>query len=338
MSEKKIIIPPRLTSVTNVFNMGIQRINLSKFDKCTFSFEGTTFGEPLPMIVLAKEIQGLMRRYPNLSFFCQTRSCDFRGYADHIGYFRLLGFDRGNKLGVADGSANYVPIQVFDLERLREVSGDRPYAEIVEEKASELAHVLTQKRSGGVFVALQYLLREVMRNAIEHSFGTKLSFFAQNWSRKNQSEIVICDNGVGIREGLKGANRVSSDTEALRLALKPGVSGVTEREKSYQNEHYRNSGFGLYASSRFCSERGVFRLLSSGAGLTANRTSLTDHDWRFSGTCVQMKIDTTDLENAERRILEIIEDGNNALAACGSDHRASTASKQVSGWIKSIDK
>ena len=285
------------------------------------------------MLLAASEVKEMTRNNPSVEFVCRSKDNHFRGYADHIGFFRHMGFLRGNQPGQAWGSTGYIPIQSIDANSLKEASGDRPYAEIVEEKSAELAGVLTQCQTGGVYTALQYALREMLRNSVEHSLCDKVVLFGQFWPRKDLAEIVLYDNGVGIRQTLteSGVNPAATTEEALELALRPGVSGVSEYERKHQHENWRNSGFGLYVTSRFCSERGIFRVISQDAGLTLSKHGRSKHDWRFHGTCIQMKLDTSDLEKSGDRILEIVTEGEVETGLSGEKRPASKSSKSVSG-------
>jgi hypothetical protein len=194
-----------------------------------------------------------------------------------------------------------------------------------------MASVLTQSSTSGAFVAIQYALREMLRNSVEHSMCDKIVLFGQFWPAKNRAEIVIHDDGVGVRRAITESGENSADTtmEALQLALTAGVSGVSEAEKRHQHESWRNSGFGLYVTSRFCAERGFFRLISGDCGLTVNKNGPTQHDWRFEGTCLQMKIDTSDLDRAGDRILEIVKEGEADASESGVPKPASKSSKTV---------
>lgn len=306
----KVVVPRRLTSVTEILGMKLGILDLSKYESCEFDFTNCSFGEPLPMLLLACEIRLLFKNNNHLKITARSQKGEFRGYADHIGLFRFIGFDRGNSPGQALGSANYIPVQVVDLNKLREASAGRPYAEIVEEKSTELARILTQQQRGDLFSAIQYSLREMMRNSAEHSLGNSLVIFGQYWPAKSLADIVLFDTGVGIRATLSGSGIVVADDKlALLEAIKPGVSGVSETEMKYQDEQWRNSGFGLYVTSSFFAERGRFRIISGTAGLTCKGTTKTHHDWRFSGTCIQMVLDTSNIEGASKRILEIVSEG-----------------------------
>lgn len=331
--ERVIRMPSRLDNVTNVLGLNLPKQRLVKGSRCVLDFTSCVFGEPLPMLLAAREYHHLKRSNPNVDFYCRTNSSAFRGYADHIGFFRHMGFSRGNRPGAAAGSSNYIPIQVIDLNEWRSASADRPYAEIVEEKTFELAEVLTQATHGGVFVALQYSMREIIRNAIEHSQSQVLVLFGQYWPTKHIAEIVIYDVGVGVHNTLvdSGEHKVDRDADALLLAIKPGITGVSERERSFQHEGWQNSGFGLYVTSRFCSENGVFRMISGTRGVTRNSRGIVIHEWAFGGTCIQMKIRTNNIENSGPRILEIVAEGEAEIGTESKRPLASRSSKSVFG-------
>lgn len=167
------------------------------------------------MLLLGREIRTLKKNNPEIHLVCRSRSTQFRGYADHMGFFKYCGFNRGNHVGEALGSNTYLPIHVFDMDDWKAASGDRPYAEIVEEKSSELAHVLTQERNGGLFTAVQYSLREMMRNSVGHSFGDLLVVFAQYWpAKKVQKWSYTITVSVFIRLFM---TRETSQTKATNM-------------------------------------------------------------------------------------------------------------------------
>lgn len=215
MSEKLLQMPRRLTTVTDVLALRLSKIDLSGIDRCVLDFTRCDFGEPLPMLLLGREIRTLKKNNPEIHLVCRSRSTQFRGYADHISFFKYCGFNRGNHVGEALGSNTYLPIHVFDMDDWKAASGDRPYAEIVEEKSSELAHVLTQERNGGLFTAVQYSLREMMRNSVGHSFGDLLVVFAQYWpAKKVQKWSYTITVSVFIRLFM---TRETSQTKATNM-------------------------------------------------------------------------------------------------------------------------
>jgi len=281
------------------------------------------------MLLLGREIRALVSNNREVKFTCWSRDSNFRGYADHVGFFRYAGFQRGKKLGEAFGSANYIPIELIDLENMRETSGDRPYAELVDEKAAEMARVLVQESTGDLYQVIQYSLREIIRNSVEHGQGSSLIIFGQYWPALHKAEIVIYDNGVGIEQTLNegGVPDAIGSTNAIIKAMEPAITGVTAAEREAQHEYYRNSGFGMYVTSRFCAERGHFRVTSGNSTVTRNIRGNTTNDWSFDSTCVQLVLDTSNMTGAADRILEIVAEGE---IAAGTLVTASTGSKSLS--------
>lgn len=336
MKIEEVSIPSTINSVTSVLSLRLSSRKLVNVDRCNIIFSHCKWGEPLPMMVLGREMRAFVRNNPHVSFFVVTRNTQFVGYADHVGFFRYCGFARGNETGEALGSSTYVPIQIIRIDDWKSEAPDARYADVVEERASELAHILTQRRGVADFMALQYSLREILRNSVEHSMGELVSFFAQYWKNKKPpiAEIVIWDNGCGLRETLTQnfGSKVASDREALHLSIQPGVSGVTEREREHQPEDIRNSGFGLYTTSRFASESGLFRMISGSAGITVNDSSIVNHDWRFQGTCVQIKLKLDEIGNVSERIARIIAEGE-AVFDGATGRVASAASRTFSKWL-----
>lgn len=280
------------------------------------------------MLLIGREIRELMRNNRAMKFTFWTKSGNFREYADHVGFFRYCGIDRGKSMGEAFGSANYIPITLLDLNELRMASGDRPYAEIMEEKAAELTRILIQVDSGELYDVIQYSLRELLRNAIEHSRAAVLIMFGQYWPVTGQAEIALYDTGVGIATTLleAGVPSTLSAGEILQEALKPGVTSVSATERSYQHAHYRNSGFGLYVTSQFFSKFGLFRVMSGNATVTINATGITTNNWSFRGTCVHLSFNTKSMEGSRDLIHRIIKEGEKVSIG---GHTASSSSKTI---------
>lgn len=325
---KKIILPSRITTVSSVLGLGLSSISLSENEDCEIYFSDCQFGEPLPMLILGREIRSLVRNNRGSKITAYSRPNAFRGYADHVGFFRYCGFQRGNEPGEAFGSPNYIPITVLDLDDLKQASGDRPYAEIMIEKAYELTQVLMQQDSGQVFEIISYSIREMLRNAAEHSRSSVVVVFGQYWPARHRAEIALFDAGIGINASLSEAEIVdgTSDREALLKAVQPGITSVSEAERAYQDETFRNSGFGLYVTSKFFSEVGHFRLISGNEGLTLSATGALHHPWKFDGTCIQMSCDLRRMVGSIDRIAEIIKEGE---AATNGTALASSASKKI---------
>lgn len=298
------------------------------------------------MLVLAKQFRGLVRRFPHVKFTMLSRPCNFRGYAEYMGFFKYLGFERGNGPNAAKGSKSYIPIRIFDLEKIRQLAGDEPIGLLIDREASALAEVLSQSSEGPLFDTFQYALRETMRNAAEHSKGSELAVFGQYWPTKKKAEIVILDNGIGIAETLYDNEYIDCQNErdALRFALLPGISGVSREERAIQHERWGNSGFGLFVTSRICSENGLFRILSGNNGLTLKGGVQIEHSWSARGTYIQLILNIDDRTRMPARVKELVESAENRRLEIFQDYpiQASAASKMLAsdfrkeaeeGWV-----
>ena len=329
-----ISIPKRLTLISGIYDLKLPQKEIPSKRKCVLDFSECEFGEPLPLLLLGLHFHELKRRNPDVEFVCRSRNSDFRGYADHIGFFKYLGFNRGNPTNHAAGSRNYTPITLFNIKQLRSDAAEGPVGELVDKEASKLAEIVTQKNDGALFDVIQYSFREILRNAVEHSQGSVAVVFGQYWPYHRKAEIVIYDNGVGIFETLLDNEYVefSSNSEALKSALLPGISGVGREERAQQDDRWGNSGFGLFVTSRLCSEAGLFRMISGNSTISLKCGVQTETNWSFDGTCVQLIIDTGSIGSKVDRIREIVEEGEDSRKELMDDFpiKASVASKFLS--------
>lgn len=331
MTVKTIVIPNRLTLLSSVHDLKIDKLDLAEIEKCEVRFTGCSYAEPAPLMFLAAKIRALKKKYPNVEYTVWTKPSDFTGWADHIGFFHFIGFNRGRNIGDAAGSPSYTPITVLDINELKNAAGETPVGKYVSGLVRGLAENLSQEVEGPVFDLVEYSLREIIRNAAEHSKGRKIALLGQCWPQKRSAEIVVMDNGVGIAENLYESELLECNTnrEALKFALLPGVTGVSLEERLKQDDHWKNSGFGMFVTSRFCAENGLFRVISGRDSLTLGGSVQTEHPWGFSGTFVQMRLSFKDAKQRVDRIEELTKSGEAAFGELLQDHpiKASTASK-----------
>jgi hypothetical protein len=290
---------------------------------------------------LAVKIKDLRKRFPDVEYSIWTRQNEFRGWADHIGFFHFLGFKRGKLLGEATGSSNYTPITILDINALQQEAGTTPVGKYVSGLVRGLAKNLSQQESGPVFDLVEYSLREIIRNAAEHSKGSKIVLLGQCWPQKGTAEIVVMDNGVGIAANLYENELLecNANREALKFALLPGVTGVSLDERLTQDEDWKNSGFGMFVTSRFCAENGLFRVISGADGLSLGGEVQTEHPWSFSGTFVQMRLSFQDAKERVGRIDELTKNGQNAFGELLQGHpiTASSASKLLASQFPRVE-
>jgi hypothetical protein len=170
--------------------------------------------------------------------------------------------------------------------------------EIMEQHADRLARVLCQSSEGNVYDALSYSMREIMRNVVEHSCADRVGFCAQFWPAKQRVEVAVMDWGVGIKKGLMQNSKLKpeTDADAIGLALMPGVSGKAEQPKrTLTDDKWRNSGYGLYMTSRLCRSGGTFLVGSGNAGVVLSGQDVSPIGWGLEGTSIRMQMDVSNL-------------------------------------------
>jgi anti-sigma regulatory factor (Ser/Thr protein kinase) len=91
--------------------------------------------------------------------------------------------------------------------------------------------------------AVKYVLFELVRNVLEHSGSPGGAFVAAQVTQRNRRLLVgVADAGVGIQRTISRSHRVRSDKEAISLALRPGVTGVSPHFGGNET----NGGAGLF--------------------------------------------------------------------------------------------
>jgi hypothetical protein len=130
----------------------------------------------------------------------------------------------------------------------------------------------------------------VSSSAVEHSESAEFEYCGQYWPTQERVEVAILDCGIGVHKSLS-ANpnlKILSDDHALRLALLPGISGKTSAGNKIQEyDHWANSGYGLYLTSRLCAVGGSFFICSDKRGLLRKGDGQDKYyDCSFQGTAL----------------------------------------------------
>lgn len=123
---------------------------------------------------------------------------------------------------------------------------------------------------------LRYVLSELLYNTLEHGSsyfefrGTtkKIPSIIQfTWYQtRNEIDFVVGDIGVGVRRHLSSAYPgIESDEEAIRLAVRPRVSGTFLTGDIYKAKD--NAGVGLYISTNIVRRLGADMYIVSGNGV-----------------------------------------------------------------------
>lgn len=329
-----------LSLVSHVENLGLYKIDFTNVQKCNLRFSRCRFAKPLAMLYFADQIRTLIIKNPQTQFIMLSQDNAFRGYASHIGLFQYIGFPRGNAPGQASGGGRYIPIEVIDLDAIRREAMGGAIGPIAKERAIRIARVLSQKDRGSMFDLFEYTFREIIRNSAEHSEGSKVVIMGQYWPNLDEAQIVIADNGKGIADKLYCSDMIECDTnlQALKFSLLPGVTSVRLDERIKQDERWGNSGFGLYLTSRVCSENGSFTIISGSDGVQLARGALSEKEWCYRGTLVAMDFKASLAEAMIKRLDQLVSEGEAANKTLLGNYpvSASAASKMLASHFEKI--
>lgn len=183
-----------------------------------FDFSRIKWIGPFGMVLLSTCIEDAVKRLgPGHCFAVGHKS---QSYMAHMGFFRVFGLNHGNKPGQASSSSTYRPITDFDCTPYYQaaVQGGVALGELMEEEAKRISSVLVQNVEGDLYETLSFAIREMLRNALEHSQTKVIRVCAQYWKSKDQVEVAILDHGRGIKASLSQNPYVKceSDRQALR--------------------------------------------------------------------------------------------------------------------------
>lgn len=271
-------------------------LSASQFaDGVNVNFSPLSFSKPMAMLVAGSYFRRWIKKRRELGLNTThsgiSEKQNAHSYLMHLGFFDYAGMnDVGKKIGVAQGNTRYLPIKEIKRSELEESvaeSGDRLIDAIVF-LSDGLANVLAGEDNGEAKKSFSYSIREVIRNALEHSGSDSCFICGQRWVN-GHSEIAIIDEGFGIHQTLSTAYELSED-DALTDAIKPGISrtqNMTEEENVYEN-----SGFGLYVLSELGNSFGWFCVGSGTKKLTCKSGNKIQVELPFDGTFVGIHLNS----------------------------------------------
>jgi hypothetical protein len=307
-------------------------------DTYKFDFGRSDWFEPFGMLYFGLKLRQARAQRKSARFQATNYVGASHAYAAHMGFFRMFGLKHGNQPGEAPGSSQYVPITSLDVGSLRAEAVElrQDVQTVIEGKSKELSTMLTREGGTDLHSTLSYSLREILRNVVEHSQSDQLWFAAQHWPSKKKVELVVADEGIGIRKSLSRNPHltISDDSAAIDLALQPGVSGVAFRGARQRRQgEWANSGYGLFMTSRLCASGGSFILCSGEGALLLEQEQETRTDLEFNGTILRLEIYVPKVKELRLRLNELRDEG--AKLAAASQHRANRSPSLSSRGLKS---
>lgn len=257
-----------------------------------FDFSYTKFFTPLSLLFIPHQIRKFHRQYPEIRL--HAIGYQHLSYPAHMGFFDCFGGAYGKTVGEAPGDRNYLPISSINVSQFIKDNGTGNIQEAIDSETKRLARVLVRANDGFAFDAVQYSLREIIRNVFEHSGSRICMYCAQYWPATKKVQLCIVDEGSGIHSSLTFNPKFKDFTErqAVQFSLFPGVSGnFREMRTGEVDSRWRNSGYGLYMTSRLCRNNGGFRIFSSGQVVQLIKgQKLTNAIRNFRGTMITMDL------------------------------------------------
>lgn len=150
-------------------------------------------------------------------------------YLDRMGLYKLTRTSSPFIYKRKEEAGRFVPIKVIkDSEsQSRFISDMIPLLHLSEKNAT----------------VVRYIIGELVRNVLEHSFAKDGAIVAAQYYKKtNRVGIGICDTGIGIWKSMRNSWKPRTDIDAVMLALTPGITGTTRKEGGTSE----NAGAGLF--------------------------------------------------------------------------------------------
>ncbi len=129
--------------------------------------------------------------------------------------------------------------------------------------------------------------------------------------------------------------KVSDDKDAIKMALLPGISGKVSRDNADPNDPWRNSGYGLFMTSRMAKDGGEFFICSGSGGILLNENNERHLETRIRGTAVKVVLNTSRKEKVKTLLQTYSREGSGiARTLDQAVIGASMTSSAVSSFFK----
>lgn len=315
----------------NVLN---KAIDINKTEECVFDYASTYTYEPFPMLFMISAMrEKILNNKGKMYEIKYPTNSPNVSYAGHMGFFKSLSPKAfGKHPGEAYGGRNYIPVTLIDGNK--DFKENDSIGNQIEKKSYELSKVLTQDNN--LCMVYAYLIREMLRNGIEHSRDNKVWICAQYWPSYDLAEIGILDNGIGIKNSLKNnkhyKNLISNDEEALKLSVLPGITEQYGKKTNPYNV-WNNSGYGLYVASELCVKLGgSFMIVSGDKALYMRKDKSEIIDTIHNGTAIRITLKPNNLPKYKEIINDIVTEGENEAKKIKKTIKK--ASKSSSGLLE----
>lgn len=181
---------------------------------------------------------------------CEPLEATSKHYLERMGLFKFLGIESGMNIIEHESAGRFIPLtQIKDSDALSRF--------LIE--MTPLLH-LDQKHTQPI----RYIVSELVRNVIEHAASPHGAVVSAQYFRKtNTIRIGVADTGVGILKTIRNSHPAINDSDAIRLALIPGITGTTRTEGGTEF----NAGAGLFFIKSIANVNRDFFMIYSGTAM-----------------------------------------------------------------------
>ncbi|KKM22278.1 hypothetical protein LCGC14_1626980, partial [marine sediment metagenome] len=197
-----------------------------------------------PVVLSLVAALALTKRKENIK--CDKFEAKSSNYFIRMGLYKILGVEE-DVIEKHEAAGRFIPLtQIKTSDELNRFITDMiPLLHLEPERAETLV----------------YIVDELVRNVTEHAKAEHGGMIcAQYYKKSNTIRIGIVDTGVGIQPTINKSHPVSSDIDAIRLALTPGITGTTKKEGGTA----QNAGAGLFFIKSIANINRDFFLIYSG--------------------------------------------------------------------------
>lgn len=172
-------------------------------------------------------------------------------YLQRMGLFDLFQFDVDPEYEEHEEAGRFVPLRI--------IKSSKEQSDFLNDLVPML-HADDQKKVDPVL----YVVSELLRNVLEHS-GSKIGAVvcAQYYRKSRSVGVGVADAGVGMLKSMQRSHAVTTDLDAIMLAMRPGVTGATAK---YGGDD-TNAGAGLFFTKSIARASRHYMVAYSGSSM-----------------------------------------------------------------------
>lgn len=190
---------------------------------------------------------------------------------EKFSYLNRMDFFKQGNLPINEEFSRHPPAGRFlPITQIAGANSNQLATEVAEFFAPEQAE-LDDPNFTGIYDYIWFAFSELINNVMQHSHGQGF-YFAQKYKTRNIFRFAIADDGIGIRESLKGTPYIrDTHLESIQEAIKPRISGRAWR---FSGES-PNAGVGLSVLIEIAKITGGDFFILSGDGLCSSKGDWT---------------------------------------------------------------